>query len=294
MLSFILACFGVCQDPLLGSLFVDCMALTLHYKTTSSVPVEVEGITPDVVRDLTVAEIERLDVFQGNRKAAVADFFEVSGDASDGEMTWEGDLAGVHWIGAKMREGKIHIRGNGGRHIGSEMKGGEIIVDGDAGDWVGGEMKGGLIHVHGRAGHLVGAAYRGSARGMTGGTILIDGDAGNEIGHTMRRGLLAVGGDAGDLAGFNMLAGSIFLFGNAGIRHGAGMRRGTIGFFGEEVPPLLPSFRRACRYRPQVLSLIFAQLRKTGFPLRDDITTQVDLYNGDLIEGGRGEILVRT
>lgn len=270
------------------------MVLSLRYKVTSSVPVEVEGITPDTVRDLSIAEIEKLEVFQGNRKATLADFFDVAGDASDLEMHWEGDLAGVHWIGAKMREGKIRVAADGGRHIGSEMKGGEIIVEGDAGDWVGGEMKGGLIHVRGRAGHLIGAAYRGSARGMTGGTILIDGSVGNEIGHTMRRGLLAVGGDAGDLAGFNMLAGSIFVFGTAGIRHGAGMRRGTIGFFGDEAPPMLPTFRHACRCHSPSLSLIFRQLRDDGFPLRDDISTEVDLYNGDLIEGGRGEILVRA
>ena len=270
------------------------MVLSLRCKATSSVPVEVEGITPDAIAELSVAEIEKLEVFQGNRKASLADFFDVSGDATDGEMHWEGDLAGVHWIGAKMSRGKICIEGHAGRHIGSEMSGGKIVVNGNAGDWVGGEMHGGSIHVHGSAGHLIGAAYRGSARGMIGGTILIDGKVGNEIGHTMRRGLLAVGGDAGDLAGFNMLAGSIFVFGTAGIRHGAGMRRGTIGFFGDKAPPMLPSFRHACRYRPQVLLLIFRQLRASGFPLADDITTEVDLYNGDLIEGGRGEILLRV
>ena len=47
--------------------------------------------------------------------------------------------------------------------------------------------------------------------------------------------------------GYNMLAGSILLFGDSGIRHGAGMRRGTIAFLGGKGPPLLPTFRRACR-----------------------------------------------
>ncbi|MBP85641.1 MAG: formylmethanofuran dehydrogenase subunit C [Planctomycetaceae bacterium] len=270
------------------------MVLSLRYKATTSIPVEVEGITPNAVRNLSISEIEHLEAFQGNQKTSLAEFFDVSGDPTDGEMIWEGDLHGVHWIGAKMTDGKIVVEGNAGRHIGSEMTGGEIIVNGDAGDWVGGEMHGGFIHVHGRAGHLIGAAYRGSARGMTGGTILIDGAVGNEIGHTMRRGLLAVGGDAGDLAGFNMLAGSILVFGSAGIRHGAGMKRGTIGFFGEEAPPLLPTFRHACRYCPDVLSLIFGKLRSRGFPLPAAVDTMIDLYNGDLIEGGRGEIFMRV
>jgi formylmethanofuran dehydrogenase subunit C len=271
------------------------MPLHLRYKTTTSIPVEVEGITPDAVADKSLAEIEQLEVFQGNHKAPLGEFFELTGDAADREMRWEGDLSGVHWIGAKMTSGRVLVNGDAGRHVGSEMSGGEIVVEGDAGDWVGGEMHGGFIHVRGRAGHLIGAAYRGSARGMTGGTILIDGDAGNEIGHTLRRGLLAVGGNVGDLAGFNMLAGSIFIFGNSGIRHGAGMRRGTIGFFGEEAPPLLPSFRHACRYRPDVLTLVLRQLKKRGLPLADELLeVEVDLYNGDMIEGGRGEILVRA
>ncbi len=271
------------------------MVLSLRYTMTTSIPVEVEGITPDVVADKSLAEIEQLEVFQGNYKTRLAEFFEVSGDPTDGEMQWDGDLAGVHWIGAKMTAGRVRVNGNVGRHVGSEMTAGEIIVEGDAGDWVGGEMHGGSIHIHGRAGHLIGAAYRGSARGMTGGSILIDGDVGNEIGHTMRRGMLAVGGNAGDLAGFNMLAGSILIFGNAGIRHGAGMRRGTIGFFGDEAPPLLPTFRHACRYRPDILAVVLRKLRQRGLPLADSLLeSDVDLYNGDMIEGGRGEILVRV
>lgn len=272
---------------------VTIMTLRLLLKSRSSIPVEVEGVTPEAVRDKPLAEIEKTPIFHGNAKVPLAEFFDVSGDATDGRMEWEGDLSGVHWIGAGMNGGSIHIAGHAGRHLGSEMSGGEIHVDGDAGDWVGGEMHGGLIHVRGRAGHLVGAAYRGSARGMTGGTILIHGTVGNEIGHTMRRGLLAVG-SAGDLAGFNMLAGSILVFGSAGIRHGAGMRRGTIAFLGGERPPVLPSFRFACRYRPEVIALLLRHLRSLGYPTFDDAGCGgFDLFNGDLIEGGRGELLIR-
>ncbi len=271
------------------------MPLHLRYRTATTVPVEVEGITPEVVRDKSRAEIERMEVFHGNRKEPLAEFFQVSGDPADGRMVWEGDLSGVHWIGAKMRQGVIHVEGHAGRRLGSEMAGGEIHVSGDAGDWVGGEMKRGLIHVHGRAGHWVGAAYRGSRLGMQGGVILIGSDGGNEIGHSMRRGLIAVGGNAGDLIGFNMAAGAVLIFGESGIQHGAGMRRGTLGFFGPNPPPMLPSFRYACRYRPAVLPLMFHQLQQYGFQTPDDLfSASFDLYNGDLIEGGRGEVLIRA
>jgi formylmethanofuran dehydrogenase subunit C len=92
-----------------------------------------------------------------------------------------------------------------------------------------------------------------------------------------------------------MLAGTILVFGEPGIRHGAGMKRGTIGLFGDKHPPMLPSFRRACRYRPEVLSLLWNELGRRGFPLPPEIQSAMfDLYNGDLIEGGRGEILLRA
>jgi formylmethanofuran dehydrogenase subunit C len=271
------------------------MALRLALRSKSTVPLEVEGITPDVTRVKSLAEIEKLEIFEGNVKLALAEFFSVSGDPSDQIHEWEGDLAGVHWLGAKMTSGRILISGNAGRHLGSEMRGGEIHVQGDASDWVGGEMHGGLIHIRGTAGHLVGSAYRGSAKGMTRGTILIGGHAGNEIGLSMRRGLIAIGGNIGDLAGMNMLAGSILVFGTSGIRHGAGMRRGTIAFLGRQAPPLLPSFRRACRCRPEFLPLLFRQLRQLDFAVPNElIDCSYDLFNGDLLTGGRGELLIRA
>ena len=271
------------------------MTVRLRYRVPSRVPLEVQGITPTAIRGKSLAEIERLGTFPGNAATSLADFFEVSGDAADGRVEWEGDLSGVHWIGAGMTEGCVHVAGNAGRHVGSEMTWGEIQVDGDAGDWLGGEMHDGLIHVRGSAGHQAGAAYRGSARGMTGGTILIDGSAGNEIGHLMRRGLLAVGGDVADLAGFNMRAGTIVICGDSGIRHGAGMRRGSLVYCGKNAPRLLPTFRRACRFRPVALGVLFRELERLGFSIPSGAPdSDFQLYNGDMIEGGRGEVLIRS
>ena len=222
----------------------------------------------------------------------MADFFRVSGNPTDGRIDFEGQLAGVHWIGARMSEGSIHVEGHAGRHVGSEMTGGEIQIAGDASDWVGGEMHGGLIHVRGRAGHLVGAAYRGSRRGMTGGTILIDGEVGNEVGHTMRRGLLAVGG-CGDFVGINMIAGTILVFGPCGNRPGADMRRGTLGLFGTPRPKLLPTFRAGSRDKLLVLDLVFRELRRLGYPFAAALERlDYRMYHGDMISLGRGEVLL--
>lgn len=270
------------------------MTLQIEPTSKTSIPLELESITPDAVRELDVAAIEQIEIFEGNNKARLGDFFRVSGDPSDGEILFQGDFSGVHWIGTKMSSGKITIEGNVGRHLGSEMSGGEIHITGDASDWVGAEMRDGTIHVRGRAGHLIGAAYRGSAVGMRGGTILIDGDAGNEVGHTMRRGMIAIGGSIGDLAGFNMLAGTILVGAGQGIRHGAGMHRGTLVFLSEDAPELLPTFTHAGQQAPLVMTMLKRELANLGYPRADLLLNDFELYHGDHMEGGRGEILVRS
>lgn len=271
------------------------MALRLTYHGRTSVPVEVEGLTPDWACDKPRTEIERFEIFHGNRKTPLAELFSVSGDAADQRFDFEGDLSGVHWIGAQMRSGTIVVHGPAGRHVGSEMHGGEIRVEGNVGGWVGAEMHGGFIRVQGNAGHLAGAAYRGSTKGMTGGTILVDGDAGNEIGHTMRRGLIAVGGAAGDMVGFNMIAGTVLVFGECGIRPGAGMRRGTLGLLGPQRPELLPTFRYASTLQPQVMRVILRDLRERGLAFDDALSSaEFDLHHGDLVALGKGELFSRS
>jgi formylmethanofuran dehydrogenase subunit C len=271
------------------------MSIKLTYRAETPIPVEVEGLTPDWACDKSLAEIERFEVFHGNRKLALAEMFAVSGDASDKRLDWEGNLSGVHWIGAHMRSGQIHIHGPGGRHIGSELRGGEIHVEGDAGGWVGCEMRGGLIHVHGNAGHLVGAAYRGSAKGMLGGTILIDGDAGNEIGLSMQNGVIAIGGAAGDMLGFNMTDGTILVLGEAGIRAGAGMHGGTIAMLGPTPPPVLPSFRLDRTTPLENLDLPLGELRGKGLRMdKPQLPTAVNVYVGDLVAEGDGALYLRA
>jgi formylmethanofuran dehydrogenase subunit C len=265
--------------------------LRLHYRGTTTIPVEAEVITPDNLAGKSVPEIAALPLQHGNTQVPLGDFFQVEGDAGDRDLVIEGDCGRVKWLGAGMTSGRLTFRGNAGMHLGAEMTGGEIRVHGDAGDWVGAEMRGGRIHVHGKAGHLVGAAYRGSRSGMRGGVILVDGSAGNEVGGNMRRGLIAVGGDVGDFAGVSLIAGSLFLFGRLGVRLGAGMKRGTLAVFSEP-PLLLPTFRFDCVYRPVFLALYLRQLRAWDFvaalPYVDGLCRR---YSGDLVGLGKGEVL---
>lgn len=270
------------------------MALKLVYRTETPIPVEIEGFTPDWASDKSLAEIERFEIFHGNRKLPLAELFAISGDPSDRRWDFEGNLAGVHWIGAHMTSGTIHIHGDAGRHVGSQMRGGEILIDGNVSDWVGAHLHRGLIHARGNAGDLVGAAYRGSTKGMTGGSILIDGNAGNEVGLAMRRGIIAIGGSSGHMLGFSLIAGTILVMGQCGIRPGAGMRRGTLGLFGSRRPVLLPSFRYACTAQPQFVPLMLRTVRNQGFQIDPALESSLfDFYRGDLLTVGKGEILFR-
>lgn len=279
------------------------MPLTFVPRNLDGLPIEMQGVLPTALADKSLAEIERVPVQQGNRQAPLAEFFHISGDASDIVWRFEGDLARVHWLAAGMDAGTIHVTGSVGRHAASGMSGGTLTIEGDAGDCLGAEMSGGLVDVSGSAGNLVGAPYRGGRRGMTGGTILIRGNAGDELGRAMRRGLIAVAGNVGTAAGYDFLAGTILIGGSTGPRLGAGTRRGTIVLTrapsrsaATETPPQLPpTFRRAGRYQPTFLRLLARHLAQFDFPFSLDFAAaEYETYVGDLLTVGKGEVLVRV
>ena len=122
------------------------MTITFYYHGKTSVPVEIEGLTPDWAVDKTLSEIEQFEIFEGNRRIPLGEMFRVTGSPGDRNMVFEGDLAGVHWIGSHMASGTVRVVGHAGRHVGSQMKGGQLTVEGNAGGWVGAEMKRGRIH----------------------------------------------------------------------------------------------------------------------------------------------------
>ena len=129
----------------------------------------------------------------------------------------------------------------------------------------------------------------------SGGEILVTGSAGDEMGTSMRRGLIAVGGSVGHAAGFGMIAGSLMFFGGVGRHCGAGMKRGTISLFSTTLrAELLPSFHYSCTDRPAFLAIYLRHLQQLDFAFPDGcLDADYDRYCGDLIELGKGEILVR-
>src|SRR5262245_27384053 len=262
--------------------------LTLREQPT--VPLEAEVLCPDMMVSLNNDAIRALPVYLGKRERCVGDFFTVEGEASD-DLTIEGDVQKVKWIGRAMTRGRIAITGDCGMHLGAYMKGGTIEVSGNASDWVGAEMSGGIIRIQGNAGGQIGAAYRGSPSGMKEGTILVGGSAGIEVGMRMRRGIIVVGGPVRDFSGLQMKGGTIVLLDGAEVRTGAWMMRGTI----VSLKPirLLPTFAYACTYNPTFLRLYARHLKTLGISLPHEGQDGLyQRYTGDTAVPGQGEILV--
>jgi formylmethanofuran dehydrogenase subunit C len=266
------------------------MPITLHLKREPTVPLEAEVLTPNVVADLSNAEIGALIVYHGKRQLPLNEFFDIDGERSN-ELIIHGALHKVRWIGRAMSKGSITVHGNVGMHLGAYMSGGRIEVHGHASDWIGAEMKNGFIRIHGNAGGQVGAAYRGSLGGMKDGTIIVDGAAGLEVGMRMRGGIIVIGAAARDFTGLQMKGGTIVLMDGAEIRTGAWMSRGTI----ISVKPLqmMPTFTQSADREPTFLNELAGRLNEFGIHLPStDTKGTFHVFSGDLSVSDKGEILV--
>jgi formylmethanofuran dehydrogenase subunit C len=266
------------------------MPITLRLKRDPTVPLEAEVISPDVVAELSNAEIGALTVYHGKRQLPLGEFFDVDGERSE-DLVLHGPLHKVRWIGRAMSKGSITIHGNVGMHLGAYMSGGRIEVHGTASDWIGAEMKNGLIHVHGNAGGQVGAAYRGSLGGMKDGLVIVDGTAGLEVGMRMRGGTIVIVGAARDFTGLQMKGGTILLMDGAEIRTGAWMNKGTI----ISMKPLhmMPTFTYDGDRDAALVTEQFGRLKEFGVILPDaGADGAFRRFSGDLSVSDKGEILV--
>src|SRR5262245_36098343 len=155
------------------------MVLTLTRRESSPIPLEVFGLTPDMLFCRSPEDVSRLKVRHGNREEEVGEHFLTKGRVVPEVLaiSFEGDCSTVCGIGAGMKDGIVRAE-SAGMHAGAKMAGGYLQISGPAGNWLGAEMIGGTIHVTGTAGNRVGAAYPGSRRGMRCGRITITGDVG--------------------------------------------------------------------------------------------------------------------
>jgi formylmethanofuran dehydrogenase subunit C len=220
--------------------------IILTPKEQPSIWLEAEVIKPDIFAGKELKDIEALEIFYGNKKVMLGDFFEVSGSVSDKAVDIRiiiaGDVSRTKRIGEEMSAGEILIKGSADMYVGARMKGGKIIIEGNADAFAGQQLAGGELIIKGNAGNYLGSSYRGDWRGMKGGVIIVEGNAGSEIAEFMLGGRIRIKGSVGAFAGLHMKKGSIVIDGNAAGRVGAQMTGGSIVVNGK-VGSLLPGFK---------------------------------------------------
>jgi formylmethanofuran dehydrogenase subunit C len=123
---------------------------------------EADCITPDTFAGKTLEEIAALKVYEGNTSWPLSKFFEIAGSnevaqsPADIAIVVNGDAPKVKYIGSKMSDGAILVKGSTDMYVGAWMKGGSIIVKGSVDAFCGIQMEGGNIVIEGNAGnHMV-------------------------------------------------------------------------------------------------------------------------------------------
>jgi formylmethanofuran dehydrogenase subunit C len=260
------------------------MNVNLYPIKEFKLPVVAECISPEIFQGKKLEEIEKLEVWEGNRKKTLGELFKVEMVRTDSAsekitITMLGNASRVRRIGAGMKSGEIIIKGNAGMHLGEEMQGGKITVYGNVLGWAGSMMKGGIIEIYGNAGDYLGAPYRGSIEGMRGGKIIVHGNVGNEVGAYMRKGVIKIYGCAGQFVGLRMRSGTIYVKKDCAGRAGACMTGGTIiveGF----LESILPTFT------------IEGLRKKVKIEEGEVAEGLFYLFLGDLTENGEGRLYV--
>jgi formylmethanofuran dehydrogenase subunit C len=267
-------------------------ALTLRLKAPPPQRVDLSPLTPERLRDRTVAGIAGLRLTCGNRRVPVGELFDVSGD-DVANIVISDACARLDGIGDALTAGSMTVEGDAGAYLGRDMRGGSLRVTGNAGPWAAARMGGGTLEIAGDAGELLGAALPGDMRGMSGGLVVVHGNAGERTGDRMRRGVIAVAGKVGDYAGSRMIAGTVLALGGCGAYPGFGMKRGTL-LSGERPQALLPTFADAGAHDFGFLRLLMRALATYAETARalGELGLRVHKYVGDAAAAGKGEILV--
>ncbi len=271
------------------------MPLVLEPRAPLPLAIDLAAVLPEKLT--SAAAVADCRVRLGRQMLPLEELFHVSGSAADDlTLLLRGDFSRGHSVGQGMTQGTIRAEGNLGRHAGQSMRGGSLEVQGDASDYLGCDMRGGAIRVRGNAGDFTAGALPGSTRGMRGGTILVQGAAGRRTAEAMRRGLVIIQGPSGDYAGFRMLAGTIVLGSGGGMGHGSGMKRGTIAILAPLREPMLPTFVAGATQELLVMKLLARELRKFQASeldaTADRLCMPLAMWHGDLLAGGRGELLL--
>jgi len=249
-------------------------------------------LSPAHLRHLGADDVRRVALASGRDRIELGEWFDVApGDDGADVLRLEGDLSRFDAIGAGLREGTLHVRGNVGDAAGLGMTGGRLAIAGDARDLAGCAMRGGWLEIGGDVGDLAASALPGDMDGMVGGTLAVRGRAGARLGDRMRRGTVVIHGEVGDFAASRMVAGTLALGGACGAMPGWGMRRGSVVFAGT-APPAAPTFVDVRSDAGVFWQLLARDLARFGPPFDDLARRRMTRLAGDLAVQGKGELLV--
>ncbi|WP_454855349.1 formylmethanofuran dehydrogenase subunit C [Rhizobium binxianense] len=263
--------------------------LTFTLRSEPEERLDLSGLIPDKLSDMTSAEIAKLRIGTSRHPAAVGDIFKITGaDASN--IVFCGGSGRFDLVGADMTVGRIRVAGDAGARAGRRMAGGLLKIEGKAGLQAGSGMKNGRIEIDGDAGEGVGGPMAGEIQGMTGGLIVVRGKAGHRAGERMRRGVIALLKGCGDHAGLGMIAGTIVVTGRVGRYPGHLMKRGSL-LFDRRPADLSPTFIDCGRVEIAFPALFDRYLMEEGILDRPLLGSRPFRFGGDNAVLGKGEIM---
>lgn len=256
-------------------------------KSKPTVPIDSRNISPDKFAGRSLSDIKLLKVLEGGRETFLEELFDLEGpttavrEPGEIEIVITGpETSKLKYLGYKMSNGKLVVKGDVGHLAGYKMSGGSIVIEGGAGSYLGAKMKGGTIEVFRDVGDFAGGKLQGEkpGKGMSGGTIIIHGNAGSQIGVGMSKGTIIVEGSAKVLVGAFMTGGSILVQRSCGGFAGARMTGGKI-VIGGAVESVLPSF------------YVDSMVPSAGVKGRT-INKQFMVFIGDVLVDGKGMLYV--
>ncbi len=214
--------------------------LTLHFPSTGSQHLNLSGIVPNQLSDLSLSEIKQLTIEVNHRPTQLGDHCDVTGGTRD-ELVLEGDLSNCDYVGGGLTSGRISVAGKVGDFLADQMTGGRIEVAGSAGRFAGSGLRGGVVNIAGDCGEYAASAPPGATRGMNGGVLVIRGNCDQWLATRMRRGTLVVHGSTAAACATRMIAGTLALCGPVNFPLAANMARGTILMLGHQVVCTAPA-----------------------------------------------------
>ena len=85
--------------------------IILKPKLQPEVPIELDSIIPDNLAGKSIDEIKKMEIWFGNEKAPLSEFFDVEGESSENaseiKIVFDGDVGNSKRIGQGMTAGEI-------------------------------------------------------------------------------------------------------------------------------------------------------------------------------------------